>query len=56
MRKASMMSVAVKGLALFLLRSTSWAQAPSEIDRYVRGPHMTGWDGGWHTLVIWPAH
>ena len=56
MRKGSMMSVAVKGLALLLLRRTAWAQVPSETDRYVRGPHMTGWDGGRHTLVMWPAH
>ncbi|ESW80486.1 hypothetical protein X772_24700 [Mesorhizobium sp. LSJC280B00] len=24
-----------------------WAQAPSDAERYARGPHMMGWGGGW---------
>lgn len=31
----------------------SWAQEASD-GGYVWGPHMTGWDGGWHAMFFGP--
>lgn len=40
--------------ALALLPSTAWAQAPADADRYVYGPHMMGWGGGWYAMIFGP--
>lgn len=45
--------IPLTGVAL-VLPSAAWAQAPSDTDRYVWGPHMMAWDGGWHAMFFGP--
>jgi putative membrane protein len=53
MQKALIRIVAA-GSALMLTPASVWAQAPSDADRYVYGPRMMWWDGGWHGMVFGP--
>lgn len=46
--------VAVAGSALILSLGSGWAQAPSDPDKYVYGPRMMGWDGGWYGMFMGP--
>jgi len=49
-----MKPVAAMGLALALVPGAAWTQAPSDTDRYVWGPHMMGWGGGWYAMIFGP--
>lgn len=54
MRTSSMKSVAAMSLVLALSSGSALAQAPSDGDRYLWGPHMMGWDGGWSAMIFGP--
>ena len=44
----------VAAAALDLVPTWVWAQGPSETDRYVYGPHMMWWGGGWYGMIFGP--
>ena len=44
----------VAAAALDLVPTWVWAQGPSETDRYVYGPHMMWWGGGWYSMIFGP--
>jgi putative membrane protein len=54
MMKVLIPIVAAAGAALALVPTWVWAQGPSETDRYVYGPHMMWWGGGWYGMVFGP--
>ena len=54
MQKVPITILAATGSALALLSSAVWAQAPSDADRYVYGPHMMWWGGGWYAMILGP--
>lgn len=54
MRSGSMKSLSTVGPALVPVPDTVWAQALSDADRYVWGPHMMWWDGGWYAMILGP--
>ena len=41
-------------VALVLTPGAVWAQAPSDAERYVYGPHMMWWGGGWYGMIFGP--
>jgi len=54
MPRLPVLLVAAGGAALALTPNAVWAQAPSEAERYVWGPHMMWWEGGWQTMIFGP--
>lgn len=54
MPKALIKIVAPAGSALALLSSAAWAQTTPDADRYVYGPHMMWWGGGWYAMILGP--
>ena len=52
--RVSIPIAAAAGQALALVPSWAWAQGPSETDRYVYGPHMMWWGGGWYGMIFGP--
>jgi len=40
--------------AIALMPVWSWAQGPSDADRYAYGPHMMWWGGGWYGMFLGP--
>jgi putative membrane protein len=54
MQKALDRMIAVAGSALVLIPGSVWAETPSDADRYVYGPRMMWWDGGWSGMFLGP--
>ena len=54
MMKVSMLIATAAGAALSLAPTWVWAQAPTETDRYLYGPHMMWWGGGWYGMIFGP--
>ena len=53
--RVSIPIVAAAATAVALVPTRLWAQAPSETDRYVYGPHqMMWWGGGWYGMIFGP--
>ena len=50
MMKRSILTAAVAGMALSFAPAWVWAQVPSETGRYLYGPHMWSWGGGWYMI------
>ena len=53
MTKSSNPMIAAAG-AIALIPAVALAQAPSEAERYVYGPHMMWWGGGWYGMIFGP--
>ena len=54
MLKRSILIAAAAGMTFSLAPAWVWAQAPSETDRYLYGPHMWWWGGGWYGMIFGP--
>ena len=49
----SSVAVAAVSAAAVLVPALSWAQTPTEPDRYLYGRHMM-WAGGWYGMILGP--
>jgi len=54
MTKAPIKALAATTTPLLLIDGPLWAQTPSDADRYVYGPHMMWWGGGWYGMLFGP--
>lgn len=54
MRKVLVKAIAAASAAQVLIPSATWAQAPSDAERYAWGPHMMWWGGGWYAMIFGP--
>lgn len=52
----SLMAAAALSAALIMRPAWSWAQTPTEPDKYDWGQHMSRmmWDGGWYGMIFGP--
>lgn len=54
MHRGLIQFAATVGAALLLFPGASWAQTPSDAERYGWGPHMMWWGGGWFPMIFGP--
>ena len=54
MRKHRAVSAVVAVVGTILAPISVWAQQPQEPYRYVFGPHMMDWGGGWYGMIFGP--
>ena len=52
--KRSILIAAAAATAFSLVPAWVWAQAPSEPGRYLYGPPMMWWGGGWSGMIFGP--
>lgn len=54
MRSGLMKLLSIMGGTLVSLPDAGWAQSSSDTERYVWGPHMMWWEGGWYAMIFGP--
>lgn len=54
MRSGLVKLLLIMGGTLVSLPDAGWAQTLSDTERYVWGPHMMWWHGGWYGMIIGP--